>query len=227
MATLKADSPGQRIDAGDAVLEASKQVDTKAVRSKLQRFSAAHRALLAAQKRVLAADTKVCAQQAKVGSADVVQDEAVEALAVRRISDGASRTQPFVELRFDSPSVIKSMGYGDEAKVCLKLSAASKKATSCSKQTAAAADGLARAARAVQATLAPMDKLLKDRITAITARSATEQEWETAFAALKRAARAAEDDGAKGLFAALFQRTAAKKTSKKAAAAKPEEPAVK
>ncbi len=48
------------------------------------------------------------------------------------------------------------------------------------------------------------------------------QPWETAFAALKQGARAAEDDGATGLFAALIVSTApAKKPAKKKPAVVP------
>ena len=51
----------------------------------------------------------------------------------------------------------------------------------------------------------------------MTRRDALAQAWETAFAGVKRAARAAEDDGAKGLYGVLFERAkAAPKRKKKA-----------
>jgi hypothetical protein len=48
-------------------------------------------------------------------------------------------------------------------------------------------------------------------------RDALEQPWETALAALKRGAKAAENDGAKGIYSALFVRPSTKKTSKSSA----------
>ena len=127
---------------------------------------------------------------------------------------GPPRTKPFADLKFKAPSVIQKMGYAAEAGVCIKLAAASIKSKSCSKATVAAAKALDRAARAVLASQAPIAKLTQVRTDAMSARAALEQEWETSFAALKRGARAADDEGAGGLFAALFQRTAAKPPSR-------------
>ncbi len=50
----------------------------------------------------------------------------------------------------------------------------------------------------------------------MTRRDALAQAWETAFAGVKRAARAAEDDGAKGLYGVLFERAKAAPKRKKA-----------
>jgi hypothetical protein len=52
-------------------------------------------------------------------------------------------------------------------------------------------------------------KLTGAQTAAITRRDALAQAWETAFAGVKRAARAAEDDGAKGLYGVRFERAKA------------------
>ncbi len=80
-----------------------------------------------------------------------------------------------------------------------------------------------KAAKAVTTALAAVAPALKATDGARSRRDALVQPWETAFAALKRGARAAEDDGAKGLFAALFESTATvrKPTKKKPVAPPP------
>lgn len=55
-------------------------------------------------------------------------------------------------------------------------------------------------------------------------RDALAQAWETAFAGLKRAARSAEDDGAKRLYGVLFGRAKAAPERKKKAAEPKGEP---
>src|SRR5207248_5489670 len=68
-----------------------------------------------------------------------------------------------------------------------------------------AAKKLAAAATAVKKALAPVDGLRKKKNAALTQRDALGQSWQTAFAKLKNATRTAEDDGAHGLFEAIFR----------------------
>jgi hypothetical protein len=75
-----------------------------------------------------------------------------------------------------------------------------------------------KAANAVLNGIKPIEGLVKARDGAIRARDAKAPAWEKAFASLKRATRTAEDDGAAGLFAALFE---VEKPKAKAAKAKP------
>jgi len=72
------------------------------------------------------------------------------------------------------------------------------------------------AARKVEAALKPIAKLEKARADAMAKRDALEQAWETAFASLKRGAKAAEDDGHRGIHAALFERPAPAKKKARA-----------
>ena len=211
-------SPGSRILAGNHVLEAAKTVDVSAVKKRLALFATAHKELRAAEEAITKADDALRAQQTKVADADISQDDAVDALAVALVADGASRIQPFKKLGFASPSDLKELGYAREAKEAKRLAKAASKGKT-SKGTAAACKKLDGAAQAVKTALASIPKLDEALRGARTRRDAVAQPWETAFVALKNAARAAEDDGARGIFDALFQVDAprAKKPVKKSA----------
>jgi hypothetical protein len=209
MPTLQGgDSPGKRLGSGDRLLEAAKAVDTRAVKERLGRFQRAHQAFRAEQARVEAADDRLRQQQAHVGDADAAQDEAVQTLASALAGDGLPRVNPFKPIGFQAPAVIVKLGYAEEAAVVTRLARAAEKRKGASKATVAAARAAARAAAEVQRTLKDIRPLTEARRAAIARRDASGQEWETAFAALKRGARAAVDDGATGLFAALFEQTA-------------------
>ncbi len=228
MATLKGDSHIGRADAGDAVLEAAKTTDAKPVAAKLRSFGQAHAAFGKASGAVEAAEAKLRAAQAKVAEADVTQDECVEALATALVGDGQPRTQPFKGLCPQSPSRVKDLGYAAEAAVVRALVAKlrSRKRKPSPEVARACADA-ERAAKAVDAALAPVAKLEKVVAAARTQRDAFALPWEKAFSALKRAARAAADDGATGLYDTLFKATAtpAKPRAKKPAAKPPTPPA--
>ena len=188
---------------------------------KLSTFAAEHKAFGRADDEVGRADTALRAQQAKVADADVVQDAAVGALASARVGEGASRTKPFAELGFDPPSTIQTLGYAKEAKIATKLANAAAKAKGAGAGVKRAAKDLERAAAAVLAALRPIDGLIRARAEALAGRVGHEQAWETSFAALKRATRVAEDDGERGLFAALFQDDARVKPKRAKPAAAP------
>lgn len=230
MATLQSGgAPRSRVEAGDHVMEAATALGatrTKVVvAARLTGFATQHAAYQKAEGVVQKADGALRKAQEKVGDCDVTQDAAVEGVASGLVSDGFPRVQPFKPLGFKAPSDIKSQGYGDEADTVLKLAAkvkAHKPALPAATKAAAVA---VKAANAVKAALVPIAALTKARTAAISRRDALEQPWETAFASLKRATRAAEDEGAKGLFDALFgsakpKAPTAKAKAKKAAKAK-------
>lgn len=225
-------SPGSRVEAGDSVLAAAKSVSIKPVQKRFAAFQKAHLAYRAADDKARKATESLRAQQARVGEIDVDQDADVMALAVVLPTDGLPRQNPFKPFGVPAPSIVCGMGYADEAEVVLKLEKAVLKRAGLSNASRAAAKKAGQTAKKVKAALAIIPKLEKARADAVSARDALAQGWETAFAALKRAARAAEDDGAKGVHAALFERApkpkAKKKNAKKpqandgAAKAKPE-----
>jgi hypothetical protein len=226
MATLQSGySPGTRIDTGDSVISASASVNTKSIAKRLGAFKTAHAAYRAADAQVKKAMDALQKQQAKVAEADVDQDDAVNELATELPRDGLPRVNPFKPFGAPAPSVLCGMGYSDEAQAVLRLEKAVLKRKGLSSGSIAAAKNGAACAKKVLAALAPIAKLEKSRSEAITRRDALAQTWETAFAALKRGARYAEDDGAAGLYAALFDRPAKPSGKKKAKPAPKEESA--
>jgi len=208
VATLKSSNgPGSRVDAGNHVLDAAEslgQASMKLVGARFATFVKVHSAYVKAEEAVKGADSKVRAQQGKVGTADVAQDEVVDELASALAGEGMPRMSPFKPFGFASPTDIKKMGDTAEATEVTRLAAAVLKRKPPLPKSRAAATKLARAAKAVHAAAAPLETLLKNRRTAISKRDALELGWETAFASLKRGARAAEDDGALGLYDSLF-----------------------
>ncbi len=140
----------------------------------------------------------------------------MDTLASKLVGDGLPRKNPFAPLGFKPPAVVQRMGYAEEAKEVLKIATKARKVKGASKETLDAAKDAERSARAVTHALGPIPALKEAYKAALLKRDALAQPWETAFAALKRGARAAEDDGAKGLFAALFERPAKPRKRKQA-----------
>ena len=212
MATIQVDNaPASRVEVGNTVLEAAAASDTAPVKARLAAFEKAHRAYLAAQAQVTKADEAVRKCQAAVAESDVTQDEAVNALAGALAGDGLNRTNPFKAFGFDAPSKLVNYGYAREAKEARRLTATVRKKAGSSVATLRALQKLEKAADAVVKALEPLTKLEDARRAAISRRDAVGLTWETTFAALKRGARAAADDGATMLFTALFDRPRAPK----------------
>ncbi|MDC3960788.1 hypothetical protein [Polyangium jinanense] len=209
-------SPGTRIEAGDAVLSAAASIDTSPIAGRIAAFEKIHTSYSAAAAAAQKAAEALRAQQEKVAEADVDQDGSVDTLASVLPADGLPRANPFKPFGVAAPNKVKELGYAREAKVLLGLEKAIlKKKASFSQQSLDAAKATGNAARKVEAAIKPIAKLEKARADAMAKRDALEQAWETAFASLKRGAKAAEDDGHRGLYAALFERAApAKKKSR-------------
>lgn len=226
MGTIQAgSSPGTRIEAGNAVLGAGTAVDTTPIANRWATFTKTHAAYVAANDSVQKAADALRLQQQKVAEADVDQDAAIDLLANALPADGLSRQNPFKSFGAPAPAVLKGMGYAKEAEQVLRLEKAVLKEKTLSQRSVDAARGAGDAARKVLTTLKPIAKFEKARTQAMAKRDAMEQAWETAFAALKRGAKAAEDDGHHGLFAALFERPVTAKKGARAKRTKPSEPA--
>jgi hypothetical protein len=222
MKTLQSgQSPGSRLEAGQQVIERAKSVNPTPVKKRFDSFTAIHKLYAAAQAKVTKADLALRKQQAKLAEADVRQDEAIARLAAQLPADGLPRMQPFKPFGFTSPSVLQQRQATDEAKLVQKLGAAVLKHKAVSATTKGAASAAVKAADGVVTASAPIAKLKSARTNAMQRRDALEQAWETAFAALKRSVKTAEDDGAKGLFAALFD---AKPKAKRATKQPKDEP---
>jgi hypothetical protein len=228
VATLQSgNNPGPRIEAGDHLLDVAASLGaarTKPVAARLTTFTTQHTAYKKADEAVKTAEETVRKAQQDVAEKDVSQDAAMEGLASALAGEGFPRANPFKPLGFEAPATIKNKGYAAEAKEVQDLAGKVKAHKPALKASGKAADAALKAAKAVVAALQPVGKLIKARAAAISRRDALEQPWETAFAALKRGARAAEDEGAHGLFDALFG-IDKPRPAKKAKAKKAEPPA--
>ena len=223
MATLRTQvgNPGARRAVGQKVLAAAAVVDVKRVKARLAAFKKAHEAFVRAGDKVLAAEAVRDAAHAAVAAADVEQDAAIDALVLALVTAGAPRLSPLKGLTTYAPSDLKSLATAKEARELQKVVAAiTKKGAPKSglrRPTKAAGDAAAAVVKAI-ASVVPRERLYQE---SLAERDALSQPWETALAYLKRAARVAEDDGATGLFAALFERSAEAPKKKPAKAAAP------
>ena len=201
-------APHSRIAAGAAIVEAAKTIVTKPIKNKLDAFQKAHREYEAAELIVEKADATVHSAEAAVGILDDAQDEAVNDLAAALIGDRYPRVHPFKAFGVEAPSILVNLGYAVEAKKVKALAVKVIAKKGLSPKSIAAAKAAQKAAIAVEQGLVPIAKLKALVAAARSRRDALGQPWETTLAALKRAARTAEDDGAKGVYSVLFESTA-------------------
>ena len=205
MGTIQAKSnPSSRIAVGDRVIQGAKSVEVRSFQTKLSRFAKAHAAYAAAQRVVEAAEAKLVAAEELVGQTDDVQDELVKLLAAKMIGDGAPKANPLSLFKLPPPSTLVDVRVEIEVKQTKKLAKQAASWKSASGATKAVAAKLGKAAASVESALKKVMPLRKAHVGAIAKRDALGVEWVTAFTHLKNAARVAEDDGARGVFAALF-----------------------
>ena len=216
MAVLAGRTHQGRIEAGDSLIGAASAVDTGRVKGRLAAFMSAHRALAKGQTAVDKEELTLGTRRAVVAERDVDQDEVVERVVAALIGDGLPRSNPFKSLSTYTPTKLKALAHAAEAKALTAIVTRARKRKDLSAKTLSALNAAEKAAKGVVAALGAVAPAQQKVDAARSRRDAMVQSWETSFAALKRGARAAEDDGAKGLFGALFVSTApAKKPAKK------------
>jgi len=112
---LRKSGPGMRLQLGSSLLAAAREVDTRLVKDRLQRFADAHRSYASAERKVDAAESAFAAALARVEKLDAVQDHRLEELAVALTTDGQPRKNPFAAFGADAPSAIANAQCGKEA----------------------------------------------------------------------------------------------------------------
>jgi hypothetical protein len=187
------------------LLSAAREVDTRLVKDRLQRFEQVHKSYTTAQRKVDAAESQLQATLAGIEKLDAVQDHAVERLACALSNDGEPRRNPFAAFGEESPSVVARQAFAEEVETIHRLVATIQRSKGMSKETLEAAQAADQAASAVEQALAPIAKLEQTVADARRTRDAIAKVWETALAALRRGARAAADDGAPDLYPTLFK----------------------
>lgn len=216
MPTIQAkNNPASRIEAGNHVIEAAKTTDTKRIKTKLVAFAKAHTAFVAAHAAATKAERALDDAQDAVGEADGEQDAALHVLAAKMIGDGAPKNNPFKLFGLPAPSKLAGVAVEREVRLTAKLAKLAAKWKGAGAGTKQAAARLAKGSASTVRALGHVAPLDKAQAAAIARRNALGVPWARAFVQCKTAARAAEDDGARGLFAALFgvARTARAKAS--------------
>jgi hypothetical protein len=196
--------PGNRVKMGTAILAAARAVNTALIKSRLATFSAAHRRYADAQGKVDTADADLRSAQAKVARYDAEEAAAVERLAVALANDGHSRLKPFAAFGGSGPSAVKELPVRERAKAVQQLIAGVQHAPALTARTRQAARAAEQAARGLEAALSNMDQSEASLRDLRFRRDTLGQQWDLALGALRRRTRSAADDGAPGLFSALF-----------------------
>ncbi|HVO26922.1 MAG TPA: hypothetical protein VMW56_25200 [Candidatus Margulisiibacteriota bacterium] len=214
-------SSGDQLETGAAILAAAKVVDTDLVKARLAAFASAQRSYAEAQAQVEAAEARLKEEQIRLARRDAEQDEATEELARALVSSGQPRGNPFTAFGTAAPSAVKQLPPVTEAKTIRQLVAAVQRQKPVSKATSQAAQAAEQAARQVETAQLAVDKFQEALSHARHARDGIGETWERTLAALKRGVRAAADDGAPGLYTALFgnQRRSSNKAVKPSPAA--------
>jgi hypothetical protein len=204
-----------RLQQGASLLSAAREVDTRLVKDRLQRFEQVHKSYTSAHRKVAAAEAELEATLAGIEKLDAVQDHAIEMLACTLAKHGQPRRNPFAAFGAPSPSTVARQPFGEEVAIIHRLVATILRTNGVSKETTEAAQAADEAASVVEQALAPIAKLEKTVADARRNRDAIAKVWESALAALRRGARAAADDGAPDLYPTLFRTpTRAKSTTK-------------
>jgi hypothetical protein len=182
-----------RLETGAAILAAAQVVDTAPIKSRLAAFTAAHRSYVAAQDKVDAAEADLRTAQTKIDRRELAADEAVEALALALAAFGPL-----------TPSLVKHLTGNEKATAIHQLVAAVQRAKAVSQETREIANAAEEAGRGLETALVPVDQLEASLREVRRQRDTIGRKWETTLAALRRETRSAADDGAPGLYPALF-----------------------
>jgi len=198
--------PGARLRNGTSLLTRSAVIDSTPIAARLQPFATLHHQYTTAQSAVVAARAAVAEHHALLVTRDADQNQAIDTLARALVLDRyrTARLRPLAAYSNRPPSLLKRMAAGAKARAIQKLVLAIERDTSLSAQSHAAAAALARAAADVDAarrTVAHFEDVLRREIIH---RDALGDQWDAAYAAVKRRARYAAIDDAPELYAFLF-----------------------
>lgn len=193
-----------RVKIGAAVLHAAELVDTRLVAPRLQNLKDAYQAYLEAERTVDAAEARLDSEKLTLTELGAAHDDAVEGLARCLVNEGHSRTNPFDAFDVPSPSLIKRMPPAEAARAVRSLLATLERSGALSTPTREAGERVEQMTQLVEAALPPYQTRLDEVRAARRVSDVVGGTFDEAVAALRRAARAARDDGAPGLYAALF-----------------------
>jgi len=198
-------SPATRLASGAAILAAARTVDTRLIKDRLAAFERA-------QQRYADAHAKVQKSEAELeqvqGQFRTDQQTVVDALGRAPVADGQPLKNPFAAFGDTTMGQLLHMPPADVVKRLPQLMAAMRGSKIAGKATLQALPNAEKVTGKMPQTLARIEALAAEARDGRFSREAVGQAWDAAFAALKRGARAAADDGATTLYATLFDRPA-------------------
>ncbi len=213
-----------RLHKGEILLAAAKLVDTRLVEGRLAAFIDAQRLYVDAQRAVDESFDKEREVIAAATGAEANVEIALERLIVALQIDGHPRTSPFSAYGGFTLSALRATNRSEKPAAVRDLVAAILRDPRLSAGLREAAEGVLPAVAALEEALR---QITADEVRAREVRNtrdATADRWEEAFNSLKRGARAAADDGAPGLYTALFGRLTPVRNRKTKSAETPDQP---
>ncbi len=214
-----------RLRIGKVVLANANRVDTSLIEARLAAFAEQQTTYADAQNAVDDSLQRRNEHVAKLADLDAAQHTAVEKLALALANDGQPLSSPLAAFTSETRASLKTLPQAECAKAIHKLAAAVLRHESLSRGSRDAAGAAHVAARSLEdglLKLAAIDDSLGERRHD---RDAVGDRWDESLAALKRGARAAADEGAAGLYAALFELIGKPVTRKSRAAPKKDDAA--
>ncbi|HXQ21301.1 MAG TPA: hypothetical protein VN812_06475 [Candidatus Acidoferrales bacterium] len=176
-------------------------------------FERTHQAYVNSDAKVQQADADVAKTQAQLHAdhADVV-----DMLARAQVADGQPLRKPFGAIGGSTPAALLRLSPEAAVKPLSDLIAAMRRSKTTGKATLQVLPGVDKLVHGLEQGRARLDALRAAALAARNSRDALAPTWDADLGALKRGARAAADDGAPTLYAALFDRPkhAAAKTPK-------------
>ena len=196
-------SASGQLKAGAAILAAAQTTDTRLIKDRLAAFDRAQQGYANAYATLQEAQADLETAQAQFRTE---QQGVVDALARALVADGQPLRNPFAGFGAATVSTFMHLPPDAAVKELPQLIATLRRSKTLGKLTLQALPAAEKATRALDQALARMDGLRTAAHNARATRDAVAQKWEAAFAALKRGARSAADDGAPTLYATLFDR---------------------
>lgn len=194
-------SPATRLASGAAILAAARTVDTRLIKDRLAAFERTHQRYADAHAKVQKSEAELEQVQ---GQFRTDQQTVVDALGRALVADGQPLKNPFAAFGDTTMGQLLHMRPADAVKRLPELIAALRRGKIAGKATLQALPNAEKVAGKLPQTLARIEALAAEARDGRSSRDAVGQAWDAAFAALKRAARAAADDGATTLYATLF-----------------------
>lgn len=203
-------SPQHHLGAGEQLKRYFNPTAHAVVAAEMKAYLGLYAKYAAKQKAVEAAEAKEAKAREALGEADTLRDDAVLALDLALMNDGASKQNSFKQFGAPAPSAFVTLAVEKESAAVKALVAKVTKSKTASKAVLAAAKALA----AANAKVAPKEAALKAAIAVSTNaridRNALDRPLRRALSVLKLRARMAETAGASGLYAELFATEAAR-----------------